>query len=123
MSFGGKSRTKAEQVRFDAIKAGPCIACIQRGIDLSGMGLVEVHHLLSGGRRIGHMATIGLCIWSHRAVVFDFHSHAEMREHYGPSLAEGSRPFHREFGSDDDLLAEQDRLIANWQDSIIGRVA
>lgn len=111
MTFGGKNRTKAEQARFDAIKAGPCIACIQRGIDLSGMGLVEVHHLLSGGRRIGHMATVGLCTWSHRGVPFDFHSHDEMREHYGPSLAEGSKPFHAEFGSDAELLAIQNELL------------
>ena len=111
MSFGGKHRNKAEQARIDAIKAGPCIACLQRGHDVTGMGLVEAHHLLSGGRRIGHMATVGLCIWHHRAVVFDFHSHAEMREHYGPSLAEGSRPFHREFGSDAELLAMQNGYL------------
>ena len=111
MSFGGKSRTKAEQARFDAIKAGPCLACMQRGIDLTGQGLVEVHHLLSGGRRIGHMATIGLCSWSHRGVVFEFHSHAEMRETYGPSLAEGSKPFRAAFGTDAELLAIQNALL------------
>ena len=111
MSFGGKARTKAEQARFDAIKAGPCVACIQRGIDLSGQGLVEVHHLLSGGRRIGHMATVGLCVWSHRAVLFWGHTHAEMRDHYGPSLAEGSKPFHAEFGPDHELLAIQNGYL------------
>lgn len=108
---GNRSRTQEEQARFDAIKAGPCIACHQRGIDLSGQGLVEVHHLLSGGRRIGHMATVGLCVWSHRGELFWGHTHAEMRETYGPSLAEGSRPFHTEFGSDAELLAYQDALL------------
>jgi len=34
--------TKAEAARMTAIKAGPCLACMQRGIDLSGQGLVEV---------------------------------------------------------------------------------
>ena len=111
MSFGGKSRTKAEQARFDAIKSGPCVACLQRGIDLSGQGLVEVHHLLAGGRRIGHMATIGLCIWSHRASLFWGHTHADMREAYGPSLAEGSKPFHAEFGSDALLLQMQNEIL------------
>lgn len=111
MSFGGKSRNKAEQARFDAIKAGPCIACLQRGIDLSGQGLVEVHHLLSGGRRIGHMATIGLCCWHHRAQIFAFHDHQEMRDHYGPSLAEGSKPFHAEFGIDSILLEMQNGIL------------
>jgi len=111
MSFGGKRRTKAEQERFDRIKEGPCIACLQRGIDLSGQGLVEVHHLLSGGRRIGHMATVGLCAWSHRAVPFWGMTHEEMRDHYGPSLAEGSRPFHAEFGSDAELLEMQNGIL------------
>jgi hypothetical protein len=108
---GNRNRTKDEQDRFDAIKQGDCMACMQRGINLRGQGLIEVHHLLSGGRRIGHMATVGLCCWHHRAVVFEFHGHAEMREHYGPSLAEGSRPFHAEFGSDSELLAMQEAVL------------
>ena len=111
MSFGGKSQTKADRARFDAIKAGPCIPCLKRGIDLSGQGLVEVHHLLSGGRRRGHRYTIGACLWHHRAVTFWGCTHAEMRFHYGPSLAEGSKPFHDAFGSDDALLAKQDALL------------
>lgn len=112
MSFGGKSRTKAEQARFDAIKAGPCMACIQRGIDLSGQGLVEVHHLR--GKK-HHMETIGLCIWSHRAQVFAFCSHEEMRDHYGPSLAEGSKPFKEAFGSNAELLERQNNYLQGNQ--------
>lgn len=113
MSFGGKSRTKAEQIRFDRIKAGNCLACWMRDIDLAGQGLVEVHHLLSGGRRIGHMATVGLCMWHHRAVPQWGCTHAEMREEYGPSLAEGSKPFHAEFGSDAELLIMQNDLLGD----------
>lgn len=109
---GNRARTQDEQARFDRIKAGNCMACAQRGIDLSGQGLVEVHHLLSGGRRIGHMATVGLCSWHHRAAPFWGHSHAEMRDHYGPSLAEGSKPFRAEFGSDAELLGMQDGMEA-----------
>lgn len=111
MSFGGKSKTKEEIARFDAIKHGPCLACLQRGIDLSGQGLVEVHHLLSGGRRIGHMATIGLCVWSHRGQIFWGQSHAEMREQYGPSLMDGSKLFRDAFGTDAELLNMQNQLL------------
>lgn len=113
MSFGGKSRTKEEDARFDRIKRGNCLACWMRDIDLQGQGLVEVHHLLSGGRRIGHMATVGLCQWHHRAVPLWGCVHAEMREEYGPSLAEGSKPFHREFGSDAELLTMQNELLGD----------
>jgi hypothetical protein len=111
MSFGGKHKTTADVARFDAIKSGPCMACIQRGIDVSGQGLVEVHHLLSGGRRRGHQHTAGLCIWHHRGVLYWGMTHSEMREHYGPSLAEGSKPFHETFGGDDALLEAQDEWL------------
>ncbi len=111
MTFGGKTRNKAEQARFDRLKQGGCMACIQRGIDIAGQGLVEVHHLLSGGRRIGHMATVGLCCWHHRACLYFAHNHADMRAEYGPSLAEGSRPFRDEFGTDTELLQMQNEIL------------
>lgn len=110
MTFGGKSRTKAEDARFDAIKRGNCLACAQRDIDVSGQGVVEVHHL-QGKKR--HDLTVGLCMWHHRTRLFeyDFRNHAQMREYYGPSLAEGSKPFHGEFGSDAELLATQNEIL------------
>lgn len=108
---GNRARTQEEQARFDAIKAGNCMACMQRGIDVSGQGLVQVHHLLSGSRRIGHMATVGLCYWHHQAGLYWGMTHEEMRDHYGPSLAEGSRPFHAEFGSDAELLEMQNGIL------------
>lgn len=100
--------TKAEAERMDKIKRGPCVACHQRGI---ASWCPEIHHLLSGGRRIGHMATVGLCEWHHRAVIAWGCTGAEMRDHYGPSLNEGSKTFHAEFGSDAVLLGYQDELL------------
>ena len=108
MTFGGKHKTKGDNARFDAIKRGPCIACLQRGIDLTGQGLVEVHHL--NGRK-HHDQTVGLCMWSHRGRVFEGYTHQQMREIYGPSLAEGSKPFHEAFGSNSELLARQNEML------------
>ena len=117
MSFGSaKPRNKAEQARFDAIKAaGICIACKLRGVDSYA---VEIHHLLSGGRRIGHMATIGLCCWHHRGVPFEFCSHAECRDAFGPALSEGSKPFRAEFGTDAELLQVQNELLSERERGI-----
>lgn len=109
-----KRRTKAEQARFYAIKAGPCLACMSWDIDVIGQGVVEVHHLLSGGRRIGHMDTIGLCLWHHKGQPMFEHTMEEMRTNYGPSLAEGSKLFHMEFGSDDWLLRTQNLILKQW---------
>ena len=100
--------TKAEAARLDAIKQGPCVACHQRGLP---SWCPEIHHLLSGGRRIGHMATVGLCAWHHRAVISFSCTGAEMRDHFGPSLNEGSKPFRAEFGADPELLAYQNALL------------
>lgn len=109
--------TKAEAAWIVACKAGPCLACHLRGIPSKGMGIVEAHHLLSGGRRIGHLATVGLCLWHHRAEPFCGHSSAECRSHYGPSLAEGSKTFHAAFGTDDELLQLQNHLIGGSDDA------
>lgn len=110
MNFGGKSKTKDEQARFDAIKNGPCLACLQLDppVDLTGQGLVEVHHL-AGKKR--HDLTVGLCIWSHRGQPFAFHDLSDMRDGYGPALSEGSKPFHARFGNNAELLTRQNQIL------------
>lgn len=111
MSFRSKSlaaRTPAQSQRFAAIKEIGCLACLQRNI----VNACEVNHLLTGGHRTSHDDTIGLCKWHHRSQIDVGMTGALMRKVYGPSLTEGSKPFHAEFGSDADLLAEQNRLIA-----------
>lgn len=100
--------TKAESARMAAIKDGPCVCCHQRRLPSY---CPEIHHLLSGNKRRGHRYTVGLCAWHHRAVALEGWTAAAMRGLYGPSLADGSKPFHAEFGSDDALLALQDQLI------------
>ncbi len=104
--------TKAEQNRFDRMKEqGICIACYQNG-DKGGQ-YIEIHHLLSGGRRIGHMATVSLCGWHHRKVLYRGCTEKQMRDELGPSLADGSKPFRAEFGTDAELLTFQNELLGN----------
>lgn len=107
MTFAGKSLTKADLARRERIHAGPCMACIQRGIDVRGQGVVQWHHT-AGKKR--HDLTCGLCCWHHMAIPFDG-SHEHHRAHYGPSLAEGSKPFHQEFGSNAELLQRQEQFL------------
>ena len=103
-----KPRNKAEQRRFDAMKEmGVCIACYLRGA--KGYNHIEIHHLLSGNKRIGHMATVSLCVWHHRGL---HHWGSQgARDVLGPSLAHGSKPFRAEFGSDAELLAIQNEML------------
>lgn len=54
--------TKAEQRWMSDIVALGCIACYVQGF----LGTpAEVHHLLRGGRRIGHLHSIPLCSPGH----------------------------------------------------------
>jgi len=109
--------TAAEAARIVACKEGLCVACVIRSEhdDSPQFFMVhpgcDYHHLLSGGRRIGHMAGVGLCGWHHRGLVNWGCTHQEMRAHYGPSLMDGSKTFHAAFGSDADLLARQDKML------------
>jgi len=105
--------TKAQQGRFDAIKEIGCVVARLRGL---GFVPCEIHHLTVGGKhgqkRLGHDSTVGLNPWSHRGyrdwAGFDY------EEEYGPSYALQPRAF-RELYPDELLLAEQNRLIEEWQ--------
>jgi len=100
-----KSPTKAERAHLAAVKAMPCIAC---GLDWS----IEVHHTLSGNRRRGHMYVLPLCPWCHRGEPYDDMTAKDMEAVIGPSLARSSRRFHERYGSDDELLAQVNALLA-----------
>lgn len=75
----------------------------------------EVHHLNTGGhagqKRRGDEYTIGLCAWHHRGVPGHYDSYP------GPSLAKQPGKFRITFGSDDQLLAEQNNLIAQAEET------
>lgn len=105
--------TRAESAWIDTVKRLGCLCCIARGYPHDPDGpAVEAHHLLSGGIRRGHLHTVGLCAWHHRGrLIVQGWTHAQHRERLGPSLAEGSVPFHEAFGDDDALMSAQHRLI------------
>jgi hypothetical protein len=93
--------TKAEQQWMDAITQLGCIVC-----HLQGRGYVPcaVHHILSGGKRIGHKATLGLCDPGH-------HKNApsdsgEVSRH--PTKAQ----FEAKYGTEEELLEKTMQLLA-----------
>lgn len=54
--------TKLEEQWVDAIVQLGCIACYLQGFPGTP---AEVHHILDGGRRIGHLDTLPLCSPGH----------------------------------------------------------
>lgn len=91
--------TKLEQARLDAIHNMPCICCkIGKKLQPSP---TEAHHIVDGGYRKhsgGHMATIPLCGWHHRADIptFCLNRKRDMFFRFGPSLKyQSDNPFEK----------------------------
>ncbi|MGE7136198.1 Ref family recombination enhancement nuclease [Luteibacter sp. NPDC031894] len=107
--------TKAQAERIDRLKHGECICCWinrQQGRATAYFGGCDAHHVLRGGRRIGHDATLAACAWHHRGVKpYEAMTDAQATEIFGPSLAHGSKPFHAMYGSDQELLELQETLL------------
>jgi hypothetical protein len=98
-----------DQKRYDKLQKIGCVCCRVFGY----IQPADIHHILAGSHRIGNQATIPLCEYHHRAIwQTRFKSKARAQTLLGPSLAESSKAFHERFGTDEELLAEVERLIA-----------
>ena len=98
-----------------------CIACHMMGYPTPA----EKHHQLSTGnhgtgKRKGEKFTVGLCPYHHRGkAAVGSQVALQWRELVGPSYADDARLFRATFGSDAEMLAYQDRLIAEWVESTV----
>lgn len=91
--------TQREQARFDMFPALGCICCLLRfgTTNLS----YDVHHIISGGRRLGHWWSLPLCPQHHRY------------KGTGPwtSIANGSKAFSRIHGTELDLWLKVQHIL------------
>jgi hypothetical protein len=102
-----KAATNAERVRMGRIAEMGCVACRKQG--LGRVTPAEVHHLTKCGRRRGHSYTVALCRWHHRGVCWAKIDEATAM--WGPSYFHDATDFRARYGSDDELLAYQNRLL------------
>ena len=86
-----KLPTKLEREWMGAAAAFGCVACRKDGHETPA----EVHHIISGGRRMGHLFTIPLCPEHHRG-----------DGRIVPSVHFAKRTFVMRYGSELELLAE-----------------
>lgn len=114
--MGAKRATAAEMEHMARCKVGPCIPCLS----LHRQGRLEesdvfvggdYDHKKSGNVRRGHMAGFCSCAWHHRAHPWQGMAHAAMRARFGPSLMDGSRLFRETYGTDDELIDLQRRIL------------
>ena len=115
MRSKARPATKEQKNRMMAIKEAGCLAC--KLLKPERYSYAEADHLKSGNRRIGHDHTIALCPWHHRMVPPEGMTFKQAREILGPSKAEGSKPFHARFGSEQFLLEMQRDLLEKNQSS------
>lgn len=114
--------TALQQRRFDRIKdpdpmTGP--GCLIAHILETGWIPCAIHHFTIGGhhgqKRRGHDYTIGLNDWSHQGRPLTEYgwSADDCRRILGPSFAIEPNAFRERFGSDDELLALQNRILGD----------
>lgn len=112
MKHSTRKPTKAEAERMARLSAMPCVVCRLRLRPLIQPSPTEVHHLLSGNKRRGHLFTIPLCGWHHRGIGSQPVTGGDMTcDLHGPSLALRSKKFHETYGSDNELLALTNELL------------
>lgn len=102
----GKARapTTEEKNRMSWIgqQYGGCLPCLLE--NRPGVACT-VQHVVKGRKRLGHESTYGLCVWHH---------FGQPPERPSPSLANGTKPFMRKFGSEELLVDLQTFLIDAW---------
>ena len=106
--------TALDLARFSLMREHGCIACRmnrKRGIATATFNKrdLEIHHLLSGGVRIGHHAAVCLCHFHHQGKLLPFvdRGYKEQAQIFGPSLEREPRRFRAMYGDNDALLAYQ----------------
>lgn len=102
--------TKAERQWMGKIVAYGCCAC-RSDTGKDWLRPVEVHHLLDGGVRIGHHATVALCQFHHRGIPPEGFNVKTATAKFGPSLFHNGRAFRARYGDDKALRAFQEYLL------------
>jgi len=107
--------SKAQQRRFLAFQQIGCIVCREF---YGAYRPADVSHLLSGGTRMGHDATIPECEYHHRGVIpqrirDDFSSSARDAAcgMLGPNRADHGSAYSATYGGDEALLAVTNERI------------
>ena len=107
------SPTKAQLERWRVMQEVGCIACC---LDQRAGVPADIHHVLSGGRRISHSSTLALCSYHHRSVKPNNTklTDKQFKEVYGPALDANPKEFQQRYGTQQELLEIQEALIQKY---------
>lgn len=110
-----KSPTKAQQRRMNLLPQVGCICCKQYGIYND---FVQIHHIVEGNKRLGHDATLPLCVWHHEGTPPGDWTREQTERKIGPSLKSKKR-FNERFGGELELLEQVNELLQGVEDTFI----
>jgi len=116
MKTSTKAPTKEQIRRWNDLQAIGCVATLLRTGVIGTPG--DVHHLLSGGKRMGHDFTIVLHPWYHRGCDLHQLGIEQCRKLFGPSLALHKKEFIEEFGDEMYLLEVSNQLLTKYRNTI-----
>lgn len=115
-----KPPTAAEKRRWVEARVRGCVACYlnetEGGRIRASYGRnLEIHHLLSAGKRRGHRQTVCLCHFHHQGkrLIYAELGYMDHAVVFGPSFGHQPRLFRTVYRDDDALLALQDWMIEN----------
>lgn len=113
--------TPAQSARWDTMLVLGCLCCwinrAQKGLATASFARarpgLEIHHLTSAGRRIGHDHTICLCRYHHQGDLLPYTGagYREQAVRFGPSYGREKARFRSVYGADVDLLALQNSML------------
>lgn len=106
--------TRDEERRFDEIQARGCVPCWLEA-KLQGRKWIpepcDIHHVQQANQCGHHRFTYGNCPWHHRGIPKNDLTDTQMRSIFGPSKAKEPKAYRARYGSEDDLLVYQERLL------------
>lgn len=99
---------KADKARIERIFLLGCCVCAAIGIPNHHQ--IEIHHILSGGERMGDRWTIPLCKGHHQGY-FTATQIVSLSEKHRAAIGKGRKPFNKAFGTERKLLEKVDFLL------------
>jgi len=118
MKHSTSKPTKAEANRITRMMLLGCSVCAHLGLWVIAQ---ECHHLLQGGRRLGHWYTIPLCKGHHRGE-WSFLQQKVLSQEDRVSISDGRKAFTRIYPPEKQLWIEVQhrlRLSTDWPESKI----
>lgn len=108
MHSKAKQATKAENRRFDSFRDIGCVCCRQDGRQSEAVA----NHHIDGMKRVGHGASTPECPWHADGIPPDGMSQEAAIATFGPSRKSDKRAFRNRYGTDAELLAYTNLLLA-----------